>query len=80
MAITTTRTKDEFIALCDNALETAINTCMNTTLVPASGVTAVRKVTRAQVCKTLAQRAMRKSTQGAMRREVLTSPAVTPGA
>ena len=25
MAITTTRTKDEFIALCDNALETAIN-------------------------------------------------------
>jgi hypothetical protein len=80
MAITPTRTKDEWIALCDNALETAIATCSNTTLVPASGVTATRKVTRAQTCKMLARRALRKATQGALRVEVLTSPAVTPGA
>ena len=77
MAITTTRTPDQFVALCDQALETAITTCLNTTLVSSAPGGAVRKVTRSQVVKTLARRAMRKTTQGAMR--ISTSPVVTVG-
>ena len=55
MAITTTRTNDEFVALVDQSLETAITTCLNTTLVSSAPGGAVRKVTRAQVVKTMAQ-------------------------
>ena len=79
MAITKTRTNDEFIALADQALETAITTCMNTTLVSSAPGGAVRKVTRAQVVKALARRMMRKATQPGMRSEVATSPVVTVG-
>ena len=42
MAITKTRTNDEFIALADQALETAITTCMDTTLVSSAPGGAVR--------------------------------------
>ena len=45
MAITKTRTNDEFIALADQALETAITTCMDTTIVSSAPGGAVRKVT-----------------------------------
>ena len=59
MAITKTRTNDEFVALCDQALETAITTCMDTTLVSSAAGGAVRQVTRAQGVKALARRMRR---------------------
>ena len=62
MAETTVRTRDEFVALADAATETAIATCLDTTFTGG-----IRKVTRAQVLKALVRRALRKSTQGAMR-------------
>ena len=80
MAITTSRTKDEFTALVDASLEVAIATCMNTTLPANTPGGATRKVTRAQVVKAIARRALRKGTQGAMRPEMGTNPPVTPGA
>ena len=79
MAITKTRTADEFVALADQALEVAITTCMDTTLVSSAPGGAVRKVTRAQVVKALARRMLRKATQPGMRKEVSTSPVVTVG-
>jgi hypothetical protein len=64
MAITPTRTRDEWIALADAALETAIATTANTKL-PGG----IRTVSRAQTIKLLARRALRKATQGGMRAE-----------
>lgn len=84
MAVTTQRSKDEFAALVDNSIETAVRTCLDTTLSYISPTTGLptagtRKVTRAQVLKALARRALRKSTQGAMLREMANTPPFTPG-
>jgi hypothetical protein len=84
MAVTTNRQKDEFAALVANAVETAVGTCLDTTLpytnlttgLPTAGT---RKVTRAQVLKAIARVALKKSTQGAYRREMATNPPLTPG-
>jgi hypothetical protein len=76
---TTTRTRDMFTVLVDTALETAVTTCLNATLVTPTGAGAVRAVTRPQVLKWIARRALRKSTQGAMRPEMAITPPLTPG-
>ena len=79
MAETTQRTKDEWVALVDNAIETAITTASNTTLKTAGGVSGIEKVTRAEVLKLFVRRAVRKGTQSGMRREMATFPVLTPG-
>jgi hypothetical protein len=81
MAETPTRTKSEWIALADAALETAIGTVQNTTLVTGSPTASLREaVTRAETLKLLVKRMLRKGTQAGKRSEVLTNPPVTPGA
>jgi hypothetical protein len=75
---TTLRTKDEWAALIDNLLETAIAGAVTTTLASPGG-TQTRAVTRAQTMKAIARRALRKANQIGMRREGATNPPVTPG-
>jgi hypothetical protein len=83
MAVTTARTRDEFMWLLGNAAETAISTCLDTQLTYVDRTTGLhtpgtRKVTRSQVAKALARVLLRKATQGAMRPEMRNTPPSFP--
>ena len=81
MAETPIRTRTEWAALADAALETAVTTVMNTTIErnPAPSGHSYMRVTRNETLKLLAQRALRKTTQPGMRREMKISPPGAPG-